>query len=164
MACFGSVERSAEPSWIRRSRCFRCCLLSVFLSFSLRHGPIPAGAGSPAPARCERRIPHDGQGARGQVAVHRGGGLFISAGGREFCWLGHAADAYGLVQIGFGNWGSVWVCRPKGESSADQLQDNKIAVKLVHRSKTSTTAARVRSLYVACVPGSCGHTLTKRST
>ena len=54
------------------------------------------------------------------------------------------------AQIGFGNWGSVWLCRPKGESSSSsQLQDDKIAVKLVHRSKTSTTAARVRSLYAA---------------
>ncbi|TBU59232.1 hypothetical protein BD310DRAFT_948155 [Dichomitus squalens] len=52
-----------------------------------------------------------------------------------------------IEEIGFGNWGSVWLCRPKGESSSSQLQDNKIAVKLVHRSKTSTTAARVRSLW-----------------
>ena len=56
-------------------------------------------------------------------------------------------------QIGFGNWGSVWLCCPKANpaspSSADgldKLQDTKIAVKLVHRSKTPTTAARVRSL------------------
>ncbi|TFK91868.1 hypothetical protein K466DRAFT_481834 [Polyporus arcularius HHB13444] len=52
-----------------------------------------------------------------------------------------------IEEIGFGNWGSVWLCQPKGESSANPLQDSKIAVKLVHRSKTSTTAARVRSLW-----------------
>lgn len=47
-------------------------------------------------------------------------------------------------QIGFGNWGSVWLCHPK--SSSGKVKDMKVAVKLVHRSKTSTTAARVRSL------------------
>ncbi|KAJ8523229.1 hypothetical protein ONZ45_g266 [Pleurotus djamor] len=58
-----------------------------------------------------------------------------------------------VEEIGFGNWGSVWLCRPKTNPqspSADdvtRLQDNKIAVKLVHRSKTPTTAARVRSLW-----------------
>ncbi|KAJ7195516.1 kinase-like domain-containing protein [Mycena pura] len=58
-----------------------------------------------------------------------------------------------VEEIGFGNWGSVWLCRPKEDPnspSADsfaRLQENKIAVKLVHRSKTSTTAARVRSLW-----------------
>ncbi|KAF5382497.1 hypothetical protein D9615_003045 [Tricholomella constricta] len=57
------------------------------------------------------------------------------------------------MRIGFGNWGSVWLCRPKpstGSPGADGLAnvpDQKIAVKLVHRSKTSTTAARVRSLW-----------------
>jgi hypothetical protein len=49
-------------------------------------------------------------------------------------------------QIGFGNWGSVWLCRPKSNSSSDKHKDVEVAVKLVHRSKTSTTAARVRSL------------------
>ena len=59
-----------------------------------------------------------------------------------------------FVQIGFGNWGSVWLCRPKGNPmspSADRLtklQDVKVAVKVVHRTKTTTTAARVRSLFV----------------
>lgn len=48
------------------------------------------------------------------------------------------------LQIGFGNWGSVWLCHPK--SSSGKVKDMKVAVKLVHRSKTSTTAARVRSL------------------
>ncbi|KAJ6621778.1 hypothetical protein B0H10DRAFT_2015719 [Mycena sp. CBHHK59/15] len=58
-----------------------------------------------------------------------------------------------VEEIGFGNWGSVWLCSPKEEPnspSADGLvrvQATKIAVKLVHRSKTSTTAARVRSLW-----------------
>ncbi|KAI0629755.1 hypothetical protein C8Q77DRAFT_1064543 [Trametes polyzona] len=51
-----------------------------------------------------------------------------------------------IEEIGFGNWGSVWLCRPKS-SSGEQLHESKIAVKLVHRSKTSTTAARVRSLW-----------------
>src|SRR5882762_8913308 len=51
-------------------------------------------------------------------------------------------------QIGFGNWGSVWLCRPKSSRSTESLDDGvKVAVKLVHRSKTSTNAARVRSLY-----------------
>jgi hypothetical protein len=55
-------------------------------------------------------------------------------------------------QIGFGNWGSVWLCRPKSAPSSpsldglDKFREAKIAVKLVHRSKTPTTAARVRSL------------------
>ncbi|KAJ6461646.1 hypothetical protein DFH09DRAFT_582339 [Mycena vulgaris] len=58
-----------------------------------------------------------------------------------------------VEEIGFGNWGSVWLCRPKEDPespTADglvKLQETKIAVKLVHRSKTSTTAARVRSLW-----------------
>ncbi|RDB19031.1 MAP/microtubule affinity-regulating kinase 4 [Hypsizygus marmoreus] len=58
-----------------------------------------------------------------------------------------------IEEIGFGNWGSVWLCRPKPSSSspgADGLAnvpDQKLAVKLVHRSKTTTTAARVRSLW-----------------
>ncbi|EGN98503.1 hypothetical protein SERLA73DRAFT_110041 [Serpula lacrymans var. lacrymans S7.3] len=49
-----------------------------------------------------------------------------------------------IKEIGFGNWGSVWLCRPKHSSSES---DHHVAVKLVHRSKTSTTAARVRSLW-----------------
>ncbi|KAH9057506.1 kinase-like protein [Lactarius vividus] len=49
-----------------------------------------------------------------------------------------------VKEIGFGNWGSVWLCRPRVPDSAD---DTKLAVKLVHRSKTTTTAARVRSLW-----------------
>ncbi|TDL22269.1 kinase-like protein, partial [Rickenella mellea] len=52
--------------------------------------------------------------------------------------------------IGFGNWGSVWLCRPKDpdlEPCSVGKSASKVAVKLVHRSKTSTTAARVRSLW-----------------
>ncbi|CAK5270444.1 unnamed protein product, partial [Mycena citricolor] len=61
-----------------------------------------------------------------------------------------------IEEIGFGNWGSVWLCQPKPSSpngdNADEegivrVREAKIAVKLVHRSKTSTTAARVRSLW-----------------
>ncbi|KAI0923171.1 hypothetical protein AcV7_005759 [Taiwanofungus camphoratus] len=56
-----------------------------------------------------------------------------------------------IEEIGFGNWGSVWLCRPKPDSASSEsphtLRNSKIAVKLVHRSKTSTTAARVRSLW-----------------
>ncbi|KAG6878514.1 hypothetical protein C0993_005445 [Termitomyces sp. T159_Od127] len=48
-----------------------------------------------------------------------------------------------VEEIGFGNWGSVWLCTPKSGSTDGQ----KIAVKLVHRSKTPTTAARIRSLW-----------------
>ncbi|KZV92720.1 kinase-like protein [Exidia glandulosa HHB12029] len=45
-------------------------------------------------------------------------------------------------EVGSGNWGSVWMCTRK-DTSADTL-----AVKLVHRrSKTKTSAARVRSLW-----------------
>ncbi|KAH8082009.1 hypothetical protein BXZ70DRAFT_631704 [Cristinia sonorae] len=57
-----------------------------------------------------------------------------------------------IEEIGFGNWGSVWLCRPKPDPPSSsggppRPNENKIAVKLVHRSKTSTTAARVRSLW-----------------
>ncbi|OJA20203.1 hypothetical protein AZE42_04622 [Rhizopogon vesiculosus] len=52
-----------------------------------------------------------------------------------------------VKEIGFGNWGSVWLCQPKSKSSSEKLKDVEVAVKLVHRSKTSTTAARVRSLW-----------------
>ncbi|KAG6902526.1 hypothetical protein C0995_015344 [Termitomyces sp. Mi166 len=56
-----------------------------------------------------------------------------------------------IEEIGFGNWGSVWLCKPKPSSTSKskdgQLEDQKIAVKLVHRSKTPTTAARIRSLW-----------------
>ncbi|KAI0693211.1 hypothetical protein BC835DRAFT_1546100 [Cytidiella melzeri] len=58
-----------------------------------------------------------------------------------------------IEEIGFGNWGSVWACRPKPDPSSPPTdsphasESTKIAVKLVHRSKTPTTAARVRSLW-----------------
>ncbi|KIY46686.1 kinase-like protein, partial [Fistulina hepatica ATCC 64428] len=53
-----------------------------------------------------------------------------------------------IEEIGFGNWGSVWVCRPRpGGLTHSGNGPGKIAVKLVHRSKTSTTAARVKSLW-----------------
>ncbi|KAI0795218.1 hypothetical protein BC629DRAFT_310764 [Irpex lacteus] len=62
-----------------------------------------------------------------------------------------------IEEIGYGNWGSVWACRPKLDpSSTSDSNSNSphapsgertIAVKLVHRSKTPTTAARVRSLW-----------------
>ncbi|PFH46524.1 hypothetical protein AMATHDRAFT_199381 [Amanita thiersii Skay4041] len=58
-----------------------------------------------------------------------------------------------IKEIGFGNWGSVWLCRPKlspdspSENDLVKTHEDDIAVKLVHRSKTATTAARVRSLW-----------------
>ncbi|KAF8682207.1 kinase-like protein [Rhizoctonia solani] len=51
-----------------------------------------------------------------------------------------------VKEVGFGNWGSVWLCEPRlAEERA--VYGSQIAVKLVHRSKTPTTAARVRSLW-----------------
>ncbi|KAG8930857.1 hypothetical protein FRC02_003598 [Tulasnella sp. 418] len=47
-----------------------------------------------------------------------------------------------IKEIGYGNWGSVWACFTK-----DAPTREKVAVKLVHREKTPTTAARVRSLW-----------------
>ncbi|KAG9019764.1 hypothetical protein FRB90_009634 [Tulasnella sp. 427] len=47
-----------------------------------------------------------------------------------------------IREIGYGNWGSVWSCFTK-----DSPTREKVAVKLVHRSKTPTTAARVKSLW-----------------
>ncbi|KAF9483412.1 kinase-like protein [Pholiota conissans] len=55
-----------------------------------------------------------------------------------------------IKEIGYGNWGSVWLCQPKPVTTEDGVVKpvgQKLAVKLVHRSKTSTTAARVRSLW-----------------
>ncbi|KAF8879082.1 kinase-like domain-containing protein [Gymnopilus junonius] len=55
-----------------------------------------------------------------------------------------------IEEIGFGNWGSVWLCKPKPATTKDgavRQLGQKLAVKLVHRSKTPTTAARVRSLW-----------------
>ncbi|KAG6914867.1 hypothetical protein DXG01_014842 [Tephrocybe rancida] len=64
----------------------------------------------------------------------------------------HFIEEARRLLIGFGNWGSVWLCKPKPSTSASKdgfsnAPDQKLAVKLVHRSKTSTTAARVRSLW-----------------
>ena len=57
------------------------------------------------------------------------------------CWLRRLNCPF---KIGFGNWGSVWLCRPR---VSNDTGNTKLAVKLVHRSKTTTTtAARVRSL------------------
>ncbi|TFY71842.1 hypothetical protein EVG20_g1148 [Dentipellis fragilis] len=52
-----------------------------------------------------------------------------------------------IKEIGFGNWGSVWLCHPKSGRTKLPQEDIQVAVKLVHRSKTTTTAARVRSLW-----------------
>ncbi|KAF9525504.1 kinase-like domain-containing protein [Crepidotus variabilis] len=55
-----------------------------------------------------------------------------------------------IQEIGFGNWGSVWLCQPRPVTAPDgsvRPLGQKLAVKLVHRSKTPTTAARVRSLW-----------------
>lgn len=45
-----------------------------------------------------------------------------------------------VEEVGYGMWGSVWKCEGRATNAV-------VAVKLVHRSKTSTTAARVRSLW-----------------
>ncbi|OCF43528.1 CAMK/CAMKL protein kinase [Kwoniella heveanensis CBS 569] len=72
-----------------------------------------------------------------------------------------------VSEIGFGNWGSVWRCKPKhikhgaitaGDKHFMKLgkraaacggggAGGKVAVKLVHRSRDATTAARVRALW-----------------
>ncbi|TRM63866.1 kinase-like domain-containing protein [Schizophyllum amplum] len=64
-----------------------------------------------------------------------------------------------IEEIGFGNWGSVWLCRPRhnprapGADELSRLQSSRVAVKLVHRKKdenekrTAETAARVKSLW-----------------
>ncbi len=61
---------------------------------------------------------------------------------------------YSLAQIGNGNWGSVWRCKPKTDPSAATAEDfdkvlrPHIAVKVVHReTKSKTSVARVKSLY-----------------
>ncbi|CAE6409519.1 unnamed protein product [Rhizoctonia solani] len=51
-----------------------------------------------------------------------------------------------VKEVGFGNWGSVWLCEPRLAEERAAL-GSQIAVKLVHRSKTPTTTARVRSLW-----------------
>ncbi len=77
------------------------------------------------------------------------------------------SEKYKFVkELGFGNWGSVWEVKPKSTAShplyrhktnptlpplhysiASQHHPQKLAIKLVHRSKTPTTAARVRALW-----------------
>ncbi|KAK0464358.1 kinase-like domain-containing protein [Desarmillaria tabescens] len=59
-----------------------------------------------------------------------------------------------IEEIGFGNWGSVWLCNPKNSPTShaaddfDRVLQPKIAVKLVHRNtKSKTTVARVKSLW-----------------
>ncbi|KAL1760194.1 hypothetical protein FB107DRAFT_270243 [Schizophyllum commune] len=64
-----------------------------------------------------------------------------------------------IEEIGFGNWGSVWLCKPRhnprapGADELSRLQSSRMAVKLVHRKKdenekrTAETAARVKSLW-----------------
>lgn len=104
----------------------------------------------PAPAsRSYRHLLHLRPAPRREAPVHR-------RGQPEPCFtIPLFPPLTSLPQIGFGNWGSVWLCRPKPDPPSSsgappKPNDNKIAVKLVHRSKTSTTAARVRSLYVSC--------------
>ncbi|KAL7418214.1 kinase-like domain-containing protein [Mrakia frigida] len=68
-----------------------------------------------------------------------------AAGGEEIFSLTdeELSDAYTFVkEVGFGNWGIVWLCKRKLNNPGQ-----KVAIKLVHRSKTPTTAARVRSLW-----------------
>ncbi|KAK0504145.1 hypothetical protein EDD18DRAFT_1099375 [Armillaria luteobubalina] len=59
-----------------------------------------------------------------------------------------------IEEIGFGNWGSVWLCNPKNNPTShaaddfDRVLQPQIAVKLVHRNtKSKTTVARVKSLW-----------------
>lgn len=66
-------------------------------------------------------------------------------------------------KIGFGNWGSVWLCEPRIRHSSDSNEEEeydvpeKVAVKIVHRNKTPTTSARVRSLLVTTILYSSFH-------
>ncbi|KAF8918919.1 kinase-like domain-containing protein [Mucidula mucida] len=59
-----------------------------------------------------------------------------------------------IEEIGNGNWGSVWRCKPKTDPSAATAEDfdkvlrPHIAVKVVHReTKSKTSVARVKSLW-----------------
>ncbi|KAK8858890.1 hypothetical protein IAR55_003121 [Kwoniella newhampshirensis] len=74
-----------------------------------------------------------------------------------------------ISEVGFGNWGSVWLCKPK-RPRASRLGDGdaqgmvvklgrkaaagggsgacgKVAIKLVHRTNSETTALRVKALW-----------------
>ncbi|KZT42632.1 kinase-like protein [Sistotremastrum suecicum HHB10207 ss-3] len=64
------------------------------------------------------------------------------------------ANIYRFVEeIGFGNWGSVWACEhrnkpPRAPDDDDECdRESRVAVKVVFRHKTPTTAARVKSLW-----------------
>ncbi|KIM28942.1 hypothetical protein M408DRAFT_68731 [Serendipita vermifera MAFF 305830] len=48
---------------------------------------------------------------------------------------------------GVGNWGSVWLASDKRDLDRPEADREKVAIKVVHRSKTQTTAARVRALW-----------------
>ncbi|KAF9568731.1 kinase-like protein [Agrocybe pediades] len=52
-------------------------------------------------------------------------------------------------EIGYGNWGSVWLCRTKSYATDGAIKYGKrpLAAKLVFRERTGTAAARVRSLW-----------------
>ncbi|TEB40031.1 hypothetical protein FA13DRAFT_1751165 [Coprinellus micaceus] len=59
-----------------------------------------------------------------------------------------------VEEIGNGNWGSVWLVRPKRTKSAatsdhPAFKDGgrKFAIKLVHRKKTAANASRIKSLW-----------------
>ncbi|KAJ2917010.1 hypothetical protein MD484_g3420, partial [Candolleomyces efflorescens] len=57
-----------------------------------------------------------------------------------------------IEEIGNGNWGSVWLVRPKrsrpfSEHVALRDAGRKFAVKLVHRKKTAANASRIKSLW-----------------
>ncbi|GAA5903049.1 hypothetical protein JCM5296_001722 [Sporobolomyces johnsonii] len=101
---------------------------------------------TPSPARKGKRP--SGASSRGR---ERGGGATDI-----FSWSDATlAEKYQFVEeIGYGNWGSVWKCRPKqspsspsyGNSSPHQGAKH-LALKLVHRSKSPTSSARVRALW-----------------
>ncbi|KAK4051610.1 hypothetical protein OIV83_002750 [Microbotryomycetes sp. JL201] len=48
-----------------------------------------------------------------------------------------------VAEIGFGNWGSVWECKKRTEPKKGLT----VSTKLVHRSKSTTSSARVKSLW-----------------
>ncbi|TFK27626.1 hypothetical protein FA15DRAFT_701826 [Coprinopsis marcescibilis] len=57
-----------------------------------------------------------------------------------------------IEEIGNGNWGSVWLVRPKrsrsgSEETAFKAAGRKFAVKVVHRKKTAANASRLKSLW-----------------
>ncbi|KAF8340367.1 kinase-like domain-containing protein [Cantharellus anzutake] len=56
-----------------------------------------------------------------------------------------AANLEFMQEIGYGNWGSVWSCRSRVGTPAQTRR--RLAVKLVHRTSSRTTPARVRSLW-----------------